>query len=173
MAAEELAGFGIDGDEFAVAPDAGVLLVGYGEAVDGVAHGFEFVGWLRWETFFSRSRRSGRYWWWKRGASAACWMLRPLSMMLMMSLATVVMMVEPPGVPMTKASLPVVPVRGGRDDGWSHGGERALAWVDGVRRALDEAVHVGHADLGGEVVHLVVQQEAEAFDGYAASRSRR
>src|SRR5260370_39570149 len=56
--------------------------------------------------FFSRSMRSGRYWWWKRGASAACWMLRPLSMGLMMSVATVVMMVAPPGVPMTKRSLP-------------------------------------------------------------------
>ena len=39
-------GFGVDGDEFAVAPDAWVVFVGYGEAVDGVAHGGEgFGGW--------------------------------------------------------------------------------------------------------------------------------
>src|SRR5271170_3806468 len=55
--------------------------------------------------FFSMSRRSGRYWWWKRGASAACWTLRLLSTMEMMSLATVVMMVEPPGEPRTRARL--------------------------------------------------------------------
>ena len=58
-----------------------------------------------------------------------------------------------------------VPVCWGGDDGWSHGGERALAGGDGVGGALDEAVHVGDADLGGEVVHLVVHEEAEAFDG--------
>ena len=44
MTAEEFAGFGVDGDHFAVAPDAGILLVGYCVAVDGVAHGFEFFG---------------------------------------------------------------------------------------------------------------------------------
>ena len=54
-------------------------------------------------------------------------------------------------------------VRG--DDGRGHGGERALAGGDGVGGALDEAEHVGDADLGGEVVHLVVHEEAEAFDG--------
>ena len=40
-----------------------------------------------------------------------------------------------------------------------------MAGRDGVVRALDEAVHVGHALLGGEVVHLVVEQEAEAGGG--------
>ena len=57
---------------------------------------------------FSNCRTSGRYWWWKRGASAAAWMSRPLSTMLMRSLATVVMMVEPPGEPRTRRSLPGV-----------------------------------------------------------------
>src|SRR5438309_11472060 len=46
VAAQEFVGFGVDGDEFAVAPDAGAVFVGYGEAVDGVAHGRErFGGW--------------------------------------------------------------------------------------------------------------------------------
>ena len=45
-------GFGVDGDEFAVAPDAGVVLVGYGEAVDGVAHGCELVGYVCGEFLF-------------------------------------------------------------------------------------------------------------------------
>src|SRR5260370_6911215 len=44
VAAEEFVGCGVDGDEFGVAPDAGVVFVGYGEAVDGVAHVFELVG---------------------------------------------------------------------------------------------------------------------------------
>src|SRR5260370_41600191 len=52
VAAEEFVGFGVDGDEFAVAPDAGVVFVGYGEAVDGVAHGFELVGRLCGEFLF-------------------------------------------------------------------------------------------------------------------------
>src|SRR5258708_6049248 len=57
------------------------------------------------ENILSRSRRSGKYWWWKRGPSAACWTLRWLSTMEMMSLATVVMMVAPPGEPRTRARL--------------------------------------------------------------------
>ncbi len=44
MAAEQLVGFGVDGDEFAVAPGAGVVFVGDCEAVDGVAHCFELLG---------------------------------------------------------------------------------------------------------------------------------
>ncbi len=55
------------------------------------------------------------------------------------------------------------------DDGGGHGGERALAGGDGVGGALHEAEDVGHADLGGEVVHLVVHQEAEAIDGDAVA----
>ena len=46
VAAEEFVGLGVDGDEFAVAPDAGVVFVGDGEAVDGVAHAFELVGYI-------------------------------------------------------------------------------------------------------------------------------
>ena len=88
----------------------------------------------------------------------------------MMSLATVVMMVGPPGEPRTSSGLPGLHCRLGAgaagfradDDGGRHGGERALAGGDGVGGALDEAEAVGRAGLGGEVVHLVVEQEAEA-----------
>jgi len=52
VAAEEFVGLGVDGDEFAVAPDAGVVLVGYGEAVDGVAHRFELFGYVCGELLF-------------------------------------------------------------------------------------------------------------------------
>lgn len=49
VSAEEFSGFGIDGDEFAVAPDAWVLFVRDRETVDGVAHGCEFFGGWGWE----------------------------------------------------------------------------------------------------------------------------
>jgi hypothetical protein len=52
VAAEEFVGFRVDGDEFAVAPGARVVLVSDGEAVDGVAHGFELVGDLGGELLF-------------------------------------------------------------------------------------------------------------------------
>ncbi len=52
-------------------------------------------------------------------------------------------------------------------DGRRHGGERTLAGADGVGRALDESVGVGDALFGGEVVHFVVEQEAQAFGGDA------
>ena len=44
VGAETVVGLWVDGDDFAVSPDAGVVLVGYGDAVDGVAHGLELVG---------------------------------------------------------------------------------------------------------------------------------
>ena len=46
------------------------------------------------------------------------------------------------------------------DDGRAHRGQRTLAGGDGVGLALHQAVQVGHADLGGEVVHFVVQKHA-------------
>src|SRR4029077_13368571 len=46
------------------------------------------------------------------------------------------------------------------DDGGAHAGERALAGCDGVARGADEAEGVGHAGLDGEVVHLVVHDDA-------------
>ena len=48
---------------------------------------------------------------------------------------------------------------------------RPLAGADGIGRALDQSVGVGDAWLGGEVVHLVVQQEAQAFGGDARPQS--
>ena len=62
VAAEQFVGFGVDGDEFVVAPGAGGVLVGGHLAVGGVAHGFELAGRRRRGSCVSRSRRSGRYW---------------------------------------------------------------------------------------------------------------
>ncbi len=49
--------------------------------------------------------------------------------------------------------------------------KRALAGRDGVGRALNEAEHVGDAHLGGEVVHFVVEQEAERAGGYMGAEA--
>ena len=54
-------------------------------------------------------------------------------------------------------------------DRWRHRRQRALARTDRIRRALDQPVHVRHARLGGEVVHLIVQQKAQPFGGDARS----
>ena len=50
-----------------------------------------------------------------------------------------------------------------------HRGERPLGGANGVGRALDESIGVGHALLGGEVVHFVVEQKAQALGGDARS----
>ena len=55
------------------------------------------------------------------------------------------------------------------DDGGRHRGERALARDDGVGGALEEAEHILHADLGGEVIHFVIHQNAGARNGDAAA----
>src|SRR5208282_1041541 len=55
------------------------------------------------------------------------------------------------------------------DDGWRHGRERAFAGVDRVGRSLDESVGVGNALFGGEVVHFVVEQEAQSVGGDAGA----
>ncbi|AEK61998.1 hypothetical protein CFU_2168 [Collimonas fungivorans Ter331] len=46
------------------------------------------------------------------------------------------------------------------DDGRAHRRQRTFAGSDGVGFALHQAVHVGHADLGREIVHLVVEHDA-------------
>jgi hypothetical protein len=79
-------------------------------------------------------------------------------------LATVVMMVGPPGEPRTRKSFAVF-----KHDGRRHGRERALAGADRVGRALNESEEVGDALFGGEVVHFVVEQKAQAFGGDAGS----
>ncbi len=50
-----------------------------------------------------------------------------------------------------------------QDDRRGHRGEHPLAGGDGVGGALHEAELVRHAGLGGEVVHLVVEQEPRTF----------
>src|ERR1700690_777001 len=49
------------------------------------------------------------------------------------------------------------------DDGGRHGGEWALAGADGVGRTLNESVDIGNTLLGGEVVHFIVEQEAQTL----------
>src|ERR1019366_5874412 len=55
------------------------------------------------------------------------------------------------------------------DDGGRHGGERPLAWLDGVGFTLDETEQIRRVRLRGEVVHFIVEKETQAGDGYAAS----
>ena len=58
-----------------------------------------------------------------------------------------------------------------RHDGRSHRRERAFARLNGVGFALHQAKAVGLAGLGGEIVHLVVEQEAKSGDGHAIAIS--
>ena len=67
------------------------------------------------------------------------------------------MMREPPGLPSTRNDLAVL-----FDEGRRHRGERPFAGCDRVGLALHQAVHVRRAGLGGEIVHLVVEQKAGA-----------
>ena len=57
------------------------------------------------------------------------------------------------------------------DDGGGHGGERRFVGRDGVGFALEEAEEVGVAGGGGEVVHFIVEQEAEAGGGDAGAEA--
>ena len=54
------------------------------------------------------------------------------------------------------------------DDG-RHGGEGTLSGSNCICRALNQPVHVGLSDLRGEVIHLIVEQEAQALGGRAGS----
>ncbi len=164
MAAQKLVGFGVDGDEFAVAPGAGVMLVGYCEAVDGVAHGFELLRDVDRELLFEVD------------AVGQVLVMKARCVGSLLDVEAVVYRADDvvrdggddgraAGGSHDVGELPVfVPVAGCRDDGRRHRGEWTLAGTDGVGGALDEAVDVGDADLGGEVVHLIVHEEAEAFD---------
>ena len=51
-----------------------------------------------------------------------------------------------------------------KDDRGRHAGERALAGGHGVCFRTDQAKGIGHAGLDGEVVHLVVEENAGAGD---------
>ena len=56
-------------------------------------------------------------------------------------------------------------------DGRRHRRQRTLVRAHRVRRPLNQSVHVGHALLDGEVVHLVVHQEAQALGGHVRSEA--
>ena len=58
-------------------------------------------------------------------------------------------------------------------DGRAHGAQRALARRDRVGLALHQAEQVGRAGLGGEIVHLVVQQKPGVARDDLARRNRR
>src|ERR1700677_2053393 len=60
---------------------------------------------------------------------------------------------------------------GGGDDGGGHGRGRGMAGGHCIRRTLDKAEHVGGSGFGGEVVHLVIEQEAEAFGSGSAAEA--
>lgn len=64
------------------------------------------------------------------------------------------MMRFPPWLPVT-SRFPVF-----HHDGWRHGRQRTLLRPHRIRIAADQPVDVWHARLGGEVIHLVVQQNA-------------
>ena len=155
LAAHQCAGVGVDVNHLAVAPDAGVLLVGLIDAADRVAGGSERV---------EDRKREGLL------------DLEDVREILVVEARSVRRLLHIEAV--VQDGDDVVGDRsndGGaagraedeqhsaalQHDGGRHVGERALAGGDGVGRALDEAVHVGRAGLGGEVVHLVVEQEAE------------
>jgi hypothetical protein len=55
-------------------------------------------------------------------------------------------------------------------DGGRHGAQRCLAGLDFVVLALHETVEIRYADLGREVVHLVVEQHARARRGDARAK---
>ena len=74
------------------------------------------------------------------------------------------MMVGPPGDPSASTGLPSFNTIVGVIDE-----SGVLPRRDGVGLALNQAVHVGFAGLGREIVHLVVQQEAEAGGRHLAA----
>ncbi len=46
-----------------------------------------------------------------------------------------------------------------------HAGQGTFPGSDRIRRALNQSEHVGCADLRGEVIHLIIEQEAQTFGG--------
>ena len=94
-----------------------------------------------------------------RGASTASRPVSPYSVTPSTTLRTVLMIVRPPGEPVTSTSLAVL-----QHDGRRHRAEHPLARVDQVGGRADVARRVGVARLLVEVPHLVVEEEAGAFD---------
>src|ERR1700686_1302074 len=56
-----------------------------------------------------------------------------------------------------------------KNNGRSHRGERTFARADSIGGTLNQAVGVGDAGLGGEVIHLIVEEKAKAFGGGAGA----
>ena len=79
---------------------------------------------------------------------------RPWSMTFIAASSVMVMMREPPGLPTTMKVWPSLEMMVG------HRTRRTLAGLDGVLLPLDEPEEIGDAGLRGEVVHLVVEEEA-------------
>ena len=101
--------------------------------------------------------RSGSHWWWMRPASTASCAFMPKSTTLRMVSSTVLMMVRPPGEPVTMNSLPSrARIDGDMLDSIRLPGRARL----GLR--ADVAALVGHLGRRVEVAHLVVEQEAGA-----------
>ena len=59
-----------------------------------------------------------------------------------------------------------------QDQGRRHRRQRAFARLDGVGFAANQAVGVGHAGFGREVVHLVVEQDAGAVGDDPATEGK-
>src|SRR6516162_6318493 len=92
-----------------------------------------------------------------RGSAIASAIDSLRSMTLTITCSTVVMMRLPPGEPVTRNGLPSLSTMVGVID------ESGLARSRRVGVAADETIGVGRARLGGEVVELVVEQDAGAL----------
>ena len=55
-------------------------------------------------------------------------------------------------------------------NGWRHRGEHPLAGTDGVGLSLDQSIEVGLTRRCRKIVHLVVEDEADAGDQETASK---
>ena len=100
-----------------------------------------------------------------RGQSTASCTFMPKSITLSITSSTVLMMVGPPGEPSTRYGLP-----SRSDDGRSHRRERpSCAAAMALASPCTRPIRVGLAGLGGEIVHLVVQQEAQPGHRHAVA----
>ena len=171
VAAEEIVGFGVDGDEFGVAPGAGVVFVGDGGPVDGIAHFGEFGG---------------------DGGGEPGFEVDAVGEVLVVEAGGVGGLLDVQAVLDAGEEVVgdggddggaaggaedeaefggVAGGGGGGDDGGGHGGEGPFSRSYRVRWTLDEAVHVGDALFRGEVVHFVVHEEAEGGEGDAGAEA--
>src|ERR1700753_188112 len=101
-------------------------------------------------------------------------MSSPLSITLIRSLATVVMIVGPPGEPSTSRSLPgrIRPCASRCAGSLTIVGVIALSGRNRIRRSLDEPKSIRHALLAREVVHLVVEQKTQTLDRHPRAEAK-